>query len=50
MGWTAVVIGETAAECVRLLWSNEVTRQPAWLRITVALDVREEVRVEAVQQ
>ncbi|NQX60718.1 glycoside hydrolase family 88 protein [Paenibacillus qinlingensis] len=47
IGWTAVAIGETAAERVRLLWSNVVTGQPAWLRLTVALDVREEVRVEA---
>lgn len=47
MGWTAVAIGETVEQCVRLLWRSEITGQPAWLRITVALDVREEVRVEA---
>jgi unsaturated rhamnogalacturonyl hydrolase len=47
MGWTAVAIGGKPAESVRLLWNNVVAMQPSWLRITVALDVREEVRVEA---
>jgi unsaturated rhamnogalacturonyl hydrolase len=47
MGWTAVAIGEATEENVRLVWNNMVTGQPAWLRMTVALDVREEGRVEA---
>ncbi|OAS17740.1 glycoside hydrolase family 88 protein [Paenibacillus oryzisoli] len=47
MGWTAVAIGETLEQSVRLIWKSEITEQSAWLRITVALDVREEVRVEA---
>ncbi|KRF06595.1 hypothetical protein ASG89_19280 [Paenibacillus sp. Soil766] len=47
MGWTAVAIGETSEQSVRLLWKSEVTGLPAYLRMTVALDVREEVRVEA---
>ncbi|WNR42813.1 glycoside hydrolase family 88 protein [Paenibacillus roseipurpureus] len=48
LGWKALPIGGVAKDCVRLSLGRAVMKQPAWLRVTVALDVREAVRIEVL--
>ncbi|CAH1217681.1 hypothetical protein PAECIP111891_04619 [Paenibacillus allorhizoplanae] len=47
-GWSAAAVGASSKEWVRLFWSVPVSDQPGYLRISVALDLREEVCVEVV--
>ncbi|MFD2615440.1 glycoside hydrolase family 88 protein [Paenibacillus gansuensis] len=44
-GWTAAGIGPGSGESLTLYWNGPLRNHPAWLRIAIALDVRENVRL-----
>lgn len=46
-GWRAAAIGMSPQAGLKLAWQGGGEEGPAWLRITVALDVREELQVAA---
>ncbi|MDR6555353.1 glycoside hydrolase family 88 protein [Paenibacillus qinlingensis] len=45
-GWPAASVSGIEERKIILLWKNRASHDSAWLRITVALDLREEVKLE----